>query len=134
MSGIRLAAAVLAGGVVSSLTDWLFMGDLLYRKFNRYPEIWRHTGGRGESAAIAWSSPLPFVSCAVFCWLCVALHLEGVREVCKLAIGIWLAVPLPLLVTHGLFMKLEPPIVASYSAGWLVKLLVAAGAAAFIAR
>ena len=134
MSGIRLAAAVLAGGVVSSLTDWLFMGDLLYRKFNRYPEIWRHTGGRGESAAIAWSSPLPFVTCAAFCWLCVAFDFYRAEEIFKLAIGIWLVAPLPLLVTHGLFIKLEPPIVASYGAGWLVKLLVAAGAAAFIAR
>src|SRR6516164_7619747 len=134
MSGIRLAAAVLAGGVVSSLTDWLFMGDLLYRRFNRYPEIWRHTGGQGESAAIAWSGPLPFLTCAVFCLLCVALHLQGVRETFELAMAIWLLAPLPLLVTHGLFIKLEPPIVASYCAGWLVKLLVAAAAAAWVVR
>ena len=134
MSGIRLAAAVLAAGVISSLTDWLFMGDLLYRKFNRHPEIWRHRGGHGESAAIAWSSPLPFLSCAAFFLLCLALHLQQAQEIFKLAIGIWLVAPLPLLVTHGLFIKLEPPIVASYCAGWLVKLLVAAGAAVWIVR
>jgi hypothetical protein len=134
MSWMRFLVAVVVAGVVSSLTDWLFMGDLLYRKFNSYPEIWRHRGGHGESAAIAWSSPLPFVSCAVFCWLCLALHLHGAEEIFKLAIGIWLAAPLPLLVTHGLFIKLEAPIVGSYCAGWLVKLLVAAGAAVWMVR
>jgi hypothetical protein len=132
MSWMRFALAVVVAGVVCSLTDWLFMGDLLYRKFNRHPEIWRHPGGQGESRAIAWSSPLPFVSCAVFSWLCLGLHLHRAEEIFKLATGIWLIAPLPLLVTHGLFIKLEPPIVASYCTGWLVKLLVAAGAAVWV--
>src|SRR6516225_10655613 len=134
MSWMRFLAAVVVAGVVSSLTDWLFMGDLLYRKFNRHPEIWRHRGGQGESAAIAWSSPLPFLTCAAFCWLCVAFDFYRAEEIFKLAIGIWLVAPLPLLVTHGLFIKLEPPIVASYGAGWLVKLLVVAAAAAWMVR
>jgi|GEM_PF-7097477 len=30
MSWVRIALAALAGGIVSSMTDWLFMGDWLY--------------------------------------------------------------------------------------------------------
>jgi hypothetical protein len=68
----RFALTVLASGIVSSLTDWLFMGDLLYKKYNTHPEIWRHQGGVGESQAIAWTSPLPFLTCAVFTFVCGA--------------------------------------------------------------
>ncbi len=63
---VRFALTVLTGGIVSSLTDWLFMGDWLYKRYNQYPEIWRYAHGQGEMKAIAWSAPLPFVTCAVF--------------------------------------------------------------------
>ena len=132
MSWTRFAIAVLAAGVVSSLSDWLFMGDLLYRRFNQHPEIWRHKGGQGESAAIAWSSPLPFLTCGIFVLLCVGLRLHSLSATVKLAMAVWLIAPLPLLVTNALFIKLHPAIAASYSLGWLVKLLVAAAAMAWI--
>jgi hypothetical protein len=41
MVGIRFLLAVLAGGTVASMTDWLFMGDLVYKRFDQHPEIWR---------------------------------------------------------------------------------------------
>lgn len=62
MDLMRLAAIVIAAGVVSSLTDWFFAGDWIHRRFT-YPEIWRKGA---EERAIALTSPLPFLSCAVF--------------------------------------------------------------------
>jgi hypothetical protein len=41
---------------------------------------------------------------------------------------------LPLLITNGLFIKLRSAITASYSLGWLVKLVVAAVAVTLILR
>ena len=70
MTWIRVAFTVLAGGFVTSLTDWLFMGDWLYKRYNQFPEIWRFPHGQGEMQAIVWSAPLPFVTCAVFTLLC----------------------------------------------------------------
>jgi hypothetical protein len=134
MNWTRFVLTVLAAGVVSSLTDWLFMGDLLYRRFNKYPEIWRHSGGQGESKAIAWSSPIPFLTCAVFAFLCVELGLYSYSATLKLALAAWLIGPLPLLITTALFLKLQPAIAASYSLGWLVKLVVAALAVVWILR
>jgi hypothetical protein len=126
MSWMRSALTVLIGGIVSSLTDWFFMGDLLYKWNNKHPEIWRFPGGEGESKAIAWSSPLPFVTCAVFVVVCNQLHIHSFTATYKLAFEIWIMCPLPLIVTNALFMKVQPMIAAAHSLGWLVKLSVAA--------
>ncbi|MFZ0335665.1 MAG: hypothetical protein WAN10_15470 [Candidatus Acidiferrales bacterium] len=134
MNLIRLALTVLAGGFVASLTDWLFMGDWLYKRYNPYPEIWRHPHGQGEMKAIAWYSPLPFVTCAVFAVLCARLNLHSYSATLKLALAIWLLGPLPLLIANALFIKLHSAIAASYSLGWAVKLAVAAVAVTLILR
>ena len=134
MNWIRFALAVLAAGSVVSMTDWLFMGDLLYKRFDRNPEIWRFPGGEGESKAIAWSSPLPFVTCAVFDFPCIHLGLVSYRSTCEFAVALWLAAPVPMLIANAIWMKLSALIAASYSVGWMVKLLVAGLSVALILR
>lgn len=134
MNWIRFALTVVAAGFTASLTDWLFMGDWLYKRYNRYPEIWRHPHGEGEGKAIAWAAPFPFLTCAVFALLCARLNLHTYTSTSKLALAIWLIGPLPLLVVNGLFIKLHPAITASFSVGWLVKLFVAAMAVVLLLR
>jgi hypothetical protein len=134
MNWVRVALTVLVGGIVASLTDWLFMGDWLYSQYDQYPEIWRHPQGQGEMKAIAWSVPLPFITCAVFSLLCARLNLHSYSATLKLALAIWLVGPLPLLITNALFIKLHPAITVSYSLGWLVKLVVAAVAVVLFLR
>lgn len=132
MPWYRIALAVLAGGAVSSLTDWLFMGDWLYKRYDRHPEIWRYPGGAGESKAIFWSSVLPFLTCGIFILLCSGLRFHSWRETFKLAAAIWLIGPLPLIITNAVWMKISGVIAASFSLGWLVKLCVAAIATAVL--
>lgn len=126
MPWTKFALAVFAGGVISSMTDWLFMGDLLYKRFDKHPEIWRVRGGSGETSAIAWSSALSFLTCAVFAFLCVRLHLMSYQASLGFAVAISLAVALPMLVANAIWMKISTPIAASYSMGWLLKLVIAA--------
>jgi len=134
MNWIRVALAVLAGGLVASLTDWLFMGDWLYKRYNPYPAIWRYPHGEGEMKAIAWSAPLPFVTCAVCTLLCARLNLHSYGATVELALAIWLVQPLPFLITSALFIKQHSAITASYSLRRLVKLVVAAVAVTPIMR
>ena len=129
----RFVLAVLAGGIVSSLTDWLFMGDWLYQRFHAYPEIWRVHGGN-ETKAILWASLLPFLTCSVFDAVSVRLHLHSYSATLKLAVAVWLIAPLPLIIANSLFMKIEAGIAAAHASGWLVKLLVAALALVLIVR
>ena len=130
----RIALAVLASAFVSSMTDWLFMGDWLYKRYDRNPEIWRYRAGQGENKAILWSSLLPFVTCAVFILVCARLHLYSYSATLKLAVAIWLIGPLPLTIVNALWIKLSPAIATSHALGWLVKLGIAAVAVTLILR
>ena len=132
MPWVRIAFAVLAGSVASSMTDWLFMGDWLYKRYDRHPEIWRFRGGQGEMKAIVWASLLPLLTCAVFTLLCGRLHLYSYSATLKLALAIWLIGPLPMTIANALFVKLTPAIAASHALGWLVKLAIAGIAVALI--
>lgn len=134
MSWSRIVMAVLASGVLSSLTDWLFMGDWLYKRYDRNPEIWRYPRGAGENKAILWSSVFPFLTCGVFVLVCSDLHLYSYRGACKLAAAVWLIGPLPLTIVNALWIKISAPIAASFALGWLVKLILAALAVGLILR
>ena len=133
MSWSRLLLAAFAGGVITSMTDWFFMGaDGLYKKFDHHPEIWRRWE-RGEMRAVMWASVFPFLTCGAFAWLCAWLHLQSIGATTLLALAIWVIAAMPTLVVNGLFVKISPVVTAAYGAGWLVKLLVAAVAVALIA-
>lgn len=130
MNWSRFILLTIASGMVSSMTDWFFAGDWLHRRFT-YPEIWR-TGN--ESKAIALTSPLPFLTCGTFAYLCVILGLHSMAGALKLALAIWLIAPLPLILTNAAFMKLHRVFVASYATGWLVKLAIVAIAVGWLMR
>ncbi len=114
------------------MTDWLFMGDWLYKRHDRNPEIWRNRAGQGENQAILWSSLLPFLTCGVFIPACRALHLDSSRDVFELAGAIWLIAPLPLTIVNALWIKFAPAMAAFHALGWLVKLIIAATAVVLI--
>jgi len=124
MNWTRFIAIVIGTGIVSSLTDWLFAGDWLHRRYT-YPEIWREGA---EQRAIVITSPLPFLTCGVFAYTTLWLGLHSVTNAIKLALAIWLIGPLPLILTNAAFMKLHRVFAISYAAGWLVKLMVVAAA------
>ena len=124
MNWMRFVALVAGAGVLTSLTDWLFAGDWIHRHFT-YPEIWRKDG---EGKAIALTSPLPFLSCAIFGLTAVQLTRHTMGGNLALAGAIWLIGPLPLILTNAAFIKLHRVFVASYAFGWLVKLAIFAAA------
>lgn len=130
MNWARLAAIIVGAGVVSSLSDWLFAGDWLHRRYT-YPEIWRQGA---ESKAIALTSPLPFLTCGVFALVAARLSLHSVSSAFKLAVALWLIGPLPLILTNAAFMKLHRVFVVSYAIGWLVKLGIVAVAVGWFLR
>jgi len=120
MHWMRLIGIVIGAGAVTSLTDWFFAGDWIHRRYT-YPEIWR----KGDEAkAIARTSPLPFLSCAMFAIAAIELTDGSASSNFALAVAIWLIGPLPMILTNAAFIKLHRVFVAAYASGWLVKLLI----------
>ena len=132
MNWKHFLAAVFIAGFVASFTDWVFGGILFHDKYNTYPEIWRQSVGKSETSAVAWSVVLGFLTSAAFMTACVVFGVHGYRASLELAGLCWLMVPLPLLVTNALFVKMHPLIVFAHSLGWLAKLGVAAVVASFL--
>lgn len=130
MNWTRFISIVVGAGVVTSLTDWLFAGDWLHRRYT-YPEIWRPSA---ETRAIAMTSPLPFLTCGVLVYITAWLGLHSVTSAVKLAVAVWLIGPLPLILTNAAFMKLHRVFVVSYATGWLVKLAIVAVAAGWFGK
>jgi len=130
MNWARLVAIIIGAGVVSSLTDWLFAGDWIHRRYS-YPEIWRQGE---EGRAIALTSPLPFLTCGAFGFVAVRLGLHSVSSALKLAVAVWVIGPLPLILTNAAFMKLHRVFVVSYIIGWLTKLVIVAVAVGWFLR
>lgn len=122
MNWMRFAAVVVGTGVVTSLTDWVFAGDWIHKRFS-YPEVWRKGP---ETQAVVVVTILPFVTAAVFAILAWRLDVEGVRSCVKLAAAIWVMAPLALILADAAFIKLHRVFVALYATGWLVKLLIIA--------
>jgi len=122
MHWIRLVEITVGAGLLTSLTDWLFAGDWIHKRWT-YPEIWRKGA---EGPKIALTEPLPFMTCAVFAYLAERLGRTTVTGATKLAFAIWIIGPLPLILTNAAFIKLHRVFATLYSLGWLVKLLIAA--------
>lgn len=127
MNWLRFVLVVFGSGVVVSLTDWGFAGDWLHRRWT-YPEAWRQGA---EQRAIALTSPLPFLTAAVFSYLVARLHLHATLTLLKVAAAVWLLGPLPLTLTNAAFLKLHRVFVVSFALGWLVKLVIIALAVAW---
>lgn len=125
MHWTRFILAAVGAGIVTSMTDWFFAGDWIHKRFT-YPEIWRKGP---ETHAILVSSAFPFVTCAGLIILASWLGIHTLSSLVKIALFVWIIGPLPLILTNAAFIKLHRVFVASYSLGWLVKLLIAAIAA-----
>jgi hypothetical protein len=131
----RYLAALVATSVAMSFSDWYFMGVLFHAKYLAYPDTWRHAGKpAGERLAVAWATLLGVLTAAAFLWLAAWLGLAGSARSFGLSLGVWLAGPLPLIVTNGFFIKVHPLNTLAMALGWLARLLICALAAWVILR
>ncbi|HLZ78566.1 MAG TPA: DUF1761 domain-containing protein [Sphingomonas sp.] len=127
-----IVEAVVAGAVLGSLADWLFAGVLFHDRYRRHPEVWRDAVG--ERGRILAAQALTILTSTVMVLLAVRLGQTNLCDAVKLALAIWLIAPLPMLVTNHMFIKIDALVTASHAIGWLVKLLLMAGAIALLLR
>jgi hypothetical protein len=123
MNWTRIGVAILASGVVTTFTDWLFMGVLFHKKYLAYPEVWRIKPGEPDAALIFWSQMVGLVSCAAFILVCARLGIFTWSATLKLAAMVWAMGPLPILIQQWKWTKVHGLITTAHLAGWLVRLL-----------
>ncbi|HEV2287496.1 MAG TPA: DUF1761 family protein [Candidatus Acidoferrales bacterium] len=130
----RIALAIVLSAFVASFTDWFFGGTLFHSKYMAYPEIWRQKPGdrAAENAAVAWAMILGLLTSAAFVCACLAFAISGYAHALEFAALIWLAVPLPLLITNALFIKMHPLTVVAHSLGWLARLVISGAAVGWL--
>jgi hypothetical protein len=122
MDWTRFGLALVAAGVVTSLSDWLFFGVLFHRKYRETPNVWRTTN---EGANIVWSTILAVLGAAAFLLLCDRLQLHSLRGAFRAALGVWVACALPITVTNALYLRYAPVLAVSHGLGWLARLVIA---------
>jgi hypothetical protein len=122
MDWTRFGLALVAAGVVTSLSDWLFFGVLFHRKYRETPNVWRTTN---EGAKIMWSTILAVLGAAAFLLLCDRLQLHSLRGAFRAALGVWVACAMPITVTNALYVKYAPVLAVSHGLGWLARLVIA---------
>ena len=135
MNWMRFVLAVAISGVAASFTDWLFMGILFHKKYLETPEIWRLKTGESETSKIVASSIIGLVSCAAFTYLCVWTGALTVpRAELRMAALVWLAAPVPVILSNVIWTKMHPLIGMSHSLGWLARLVITGLVAVWLVR
>jgi hypothetical protein len=130
-----LVAAVVVSGTLATFTDWLFMGVLFHKHYNRYPEVWwPQFREKGDKKAIIYSSILAYVTSAAIVALCVVAQSRGFGEALLLAVLAWIAGPVVVLVTNGFWIKIDPRVTFAHTLGWLARFVFAGAAAGFVLR
>jgi len=123
----RFFLAAVLSGAAASMTDWIFMGMLFHKNYFETPETWRDKPGQAETKKIVVSAILGTVGCAAFIYLCYWTGaLIAYRTAVRMAAVVWIAAPVPVILTNVLWIKINPLIGLSHSLGWLVRFLVTA--------
>jgi hypothetical protein len=122
----RVGLVGLLASVVTSFSDWLFMGVLFHEKYLASPEIYHSSAGANEPRFIVYSQLMGVVSCAALTYLCVKASALSIATPLATATIVWLAGPVVVLAQMVLWTKLHPLIGVSQSLGWLVRFIVTA--------
>jgi Protein of unknown function (DUF1761) len=125
MHWTRFLLAVVVSGLAGSITDWLFMGVLFHNKYLETPEIWRNKPGESETSGIVASSLLGVVSSAAFIYLLYWTGALTVRHAeLRMAGVVWMAGPVPVILSNVVWIKMHPLLGLSHSLGWLARFVV----------
>jgi hypothetical protein len=128
-----ILGAVVVAGLVSSFTDWLFMGVLFHDRYNKFPDTWwPRSGPDAERGAILWSTALGFITSAAVIGLCIYAGVTSIKGALIVAALAAAAGPLVTTITNGMWIKIDPLVTAAHTVGYIVRFLVAGVAAGVI--
>lgn len=119
-------AVVVGASVLSSFTDWLFMGVLFHEKYLHAPEIWRQHPELSGVRRVVYSEAIGVVTCAAYAYLCLALDALTLPSALTVAVLVWFAGVAVILAQMVMWVKLHPLVGLSHALGWLTRLIITA--------
>ena len=129
----QIIVAIIAAGLLSSFTDWFFMGVLFHDRYQKYPDTWWPRSGQGaERGAIMTSTALGFITAAAIILLCEYAGVASIGGGLIVAALAAAAGPLVTTITNGMWIKIDPMVTVAHTIGYIVRFLIA-GIAAGIA-
>jgi hypothetical protein len=127
--------AIVVAGTVSALTDWLFMGVLFHDRYNTYPETWwPRSGPDAERSSIIWSTALGYITAAAVVLLCMFVDPANSNRAFEVALLAWVAGPLVVVITNGVWIRIDRAVTLAHALGYLARFLIAAGAYRVLVR
>jgi hypothetical protein len=129
----QIIAAIVVAGLLSSFTDWFFMGVLFSDRYQKYPDTWWPRSGPGaERGAIITSTALGFITAAAIILLCEYAGVASISGGLIVAALAAAAGPLVTTTTNGMWIKIDPAVTFAHTIGYITRFLIA-GLAAGIA-
>jgi hypothetical protein len=127
MNWIHIVEAAVVASVLASFTDWYFFGVLFHDRYHTIPGVWKkYEDKKDEIRTISITTLYYSFSSFVFVFLCDYFHFTNLTASIFLAIALWFMLPLPILLSYGMYIRMDRAIVLSHSLGWLARLLVTA--------
>jgi len=127
MNWFHLLLAAISASVLASFTDWYFFGILFHDKYHSIPGVWKqYKNKQDEVRSITISTLYHSITCFMFVFACGYLQITALWSTIATAAIAWLMLPLPLLLSYGVYIRMDRHIVLSHSLGWLVRLIVTA--------
>jgi len=126
----KIIAAIIASGILSSFSDWFFMGVLFSDRYQKYPETWwPRSGQAAERGAIMSSTALGFITAAAVALLCEYAGVTGIVGALIVAALAAAAGPLVTTITNGMWIRIDPAVTFAHTVGYIVRFLIAGFAA-----
>lgn len=126
----KLIVAVIAAGVISSFSDWYFMGVLFQGRYQKYPETWWPRTKADETRPILYSTAVGFITAAGVIALCEMAGATDIKSALAVAVIAWAAGPLAVTITNGFWVKIDPYVTFAHATGYLARFVIAGLAAA----
>jgi hypothetical protein len=127
---LHIVGVIVLASILASSTDWLFFDVLVHRYYQAAPEVWR-AGSQGRR--IVLSQLIGTLACAAMVMLYLSVpHWRVPGRPAALALIVWCAGPLPVVLQQWQWMRIHPAVAAGHAAGWLARLAITALLAAWL--
>jgi hypothetical protein len=123
----RIIEAGLLASVLASFTDWYFFGIMFHDRYYTNAGVWRkYADKKDEIRSITIGTIFGAATSFVFIIFVSYLGRTALPSVLAAAGVLWVMIPLPLLLTNSIFMRIDRALVVSHALGWLARLVVSA--------